>query len=519
VLIVTPTGRDATLATSVLQRAGITSLRCADLQQASAELDRGAAALLAAEESLGQEGHDPLTRWLATQEPWSDFPVLLLARPGADSTAVGRALDLLGNVSVLERPMRLAALVSATRSALRARDRQYRTRGHLAERALSEATLRSNDQRKDEFLAMLAHELRNPLAPICNALHALRLQAGDPDATTEIVAMLERQAGHLVRLVDDLLEVSRITRGKIELRRKLVDVSDVIRTAVEASRPLLDAARHRLTISASPLGAQLEADPVRLAQVFSNLLNNAAKYTDPGGLVELDASMDGGELVVVVRDNGIGIPPAMVPRVFDMFVQVDQASARSQGGLGIGLTLVRSIVELHGGTVSVASEGTGKGASFTVRLPVPRAVAAAPPGPSERRAAERSDVDVLIVDDNRDAADSLAGMLALLGARVRIAYGGQDALARLDEARAELVLLDLGMPGIDGLEVARRIRRRADLAGVTLAALTGWGQEHDVRRSMAAGFDRHLTKPADVRSLQELLHAVARNRPHSPSPC
>jgi CheY-like chemotaxis protein len=395
------------------------------------------------------------------------------------------------------------------RTALRARQRQYQTREHLAEQARAEARLREDDRRKDEFLAILAHELRNPLAPICHSLHIFRLNRDQDPAAARVGEMMERQVNHLVRLVDDLLEVSRITRGKIELRRQRVQLVDVLRTAVEASRPLMDAAGHRFSLALPPEPLEVEADPVRLAQVYSNLLNNAAKYTDGGGQLWLEARADGNEAVVSVRDTGTGIPREMLPRVFDMFMQVDHSAGRSRGGLGIGLTLVKTIVELHGGSVEARSGGPGTGSEFVVRLP--RAGAArsgeesrAPPRRSSLFAGRR----LLVVDDNRDAADSLAGVLVRLGADVRTVYDGASALAQLDSSRPDIVLLDIGMPGMDGHEVARRIRQRPACRDLRLVALTGWGQEDDVRRSREAGFDGHLIKPADIRTLEKLLLAL-----------
>jgi CheY-like chemotaxis protein/two-component sensor histidine kinase len=317
---------------------------------------------------------------------------------------------------------------------------------------------------------------------------------------------MERQVNHIVRLVDDLLEVSRITTGKIELRREPVEIASVVRTAIEASRPLIEGGGHHLAIVIPPEPITLDADPVRLAQVIANLLNNAAKYTDAGGQIWLTVRRDGDAVVVSVRDTGSGIPREMLPRVFDLFTQVDRRSNRAQGGLGIGLTLVKSLIELHGGTVRAHSEGLGRGSEFVARLPVPRAVrpAHAPrqvPPPSPVLADRR----VLVVDDNTDAAESLGILLKLLGADVRIVNNGPDALAALPVHQPAVVLLDIGMRGMDGYEVARRIRQQPEYRDLTLIALTGWGQDEDRRKSQAAGFDYHLIKPADLVMLQTLL--------------
>jgi signal transduction histidine kinase/CheY-like chemotaxis protein len=508
VVVLAPTGKDGSLTQSVFDRAGVRSINCNSMEEACAALDEGAAALLLAEEAVAQESTDILDDWLKRQPAWSDLPVLVLARPGADSAAVARAMDLLGNVTVLERPMRVASLVSAVRTARRARLRQYQIREHLAERELASKALRDADRRKNEFLAVLAHELRNPLSPIRNSLHILRLADGDRALMTQIGAMMERQVNHLVRLVDDLLEISRITRGKVELRKETVDLTTVIRAAIEASRPQIDAARHRLETTIPNEQLLVDADPVRLAQVFTNLLNNAAKYTDAGGQISLTVTEEVHELVVTVRDSGTGIPSDMIQHVFELFVQVEQSPDRVQGGLGIGLTLVKSLVEMHGGRVRARSDGIGKGSEFVVWLPraLPtHQVVAHTNGTSAQRPVRRR---VLVVDDNRDAADSLAVVLRMLGADVRVEYSGPDALCALDVYQPAVTLLDIGMPGMDGIEVARRIRENPRHHRMTLIALTGWGQKEDIRRTREAGFEHHLIKPADVGALQELLLAL-----------
>jgi len=385
----------------------------------------------------------------------------------------------------------------------------------ITERKQAEQALREADRRKDEFLATLAHELRNPLAPICNSLHILRLAGADAAAHEPVVEMMERQVGHMVRLVDDLLEVSRITRGKIELRKERVELAAVIRSAVEASQPVIDAGNHQLAISLSPEAITLEADPVRLAQVFANLLNNAAKYTDRGGQIRLSARALNGksrpptEVEISVRDTGIGIESEMLPRVFEMFTQVGRSRRQAQPGLGIGLTLVRNLVELHGGTVEAHSAGLGKGSEFIVRLPV---VAVQQPAktPSPAAPAMPSDVSVvprrvLVVDDNRDAAESLAVLLRRMGLEVNVAYSGPAALDALVEFDPEVIFLDIGMPVMDGYEAVRRIRDEAGGRDRLIIALTGWGQEDDRRKSREAGFDYHLTKPVDLAHLQSLF--------------
>ncbi|MEX0677439.1 MAG: ATP-binding protein [Pirellulales bacterium] len=628
VVLLTPTSKDSALTESILNHAGLACVSCATLEQVCEQLDAGSAAVLLAEELIIQDRKNCLTEWLGRQPQWSDLPVLVIARTGADSAAVAQAMDLLGNVTVLERPTRVAALVSAVRTALRARQRQYQIRDQLAqrerdleiqtrlgaivassddaiisktlegiiqtwnagaerlfgysaaeaigqsitllipqerhdeERSLlerlrrgehiehletvrvakdgrridisltaspildargnivgassvardithrkqAEAALREADRRKDEFLATLAHELRNPLAPIRNSLHILRMTARN-DATAERVCeMMERQVNHMVRLVDDLMEVSRITRGVIELRKEETDLAAILSSAVETSKPLITAADHQLAITIPQEYIPLYGDAVRLGQIFTNLLNNAAKYTDRRGQIWLSARREGNEVVVSVRDSGIGISAPMLPKVFEMFMQADRSTNRSQGGLGIGLTLVKQLTEMHAGTVSVQSEGPGQGTEFIVRLPV----AAVQPDRTKQPSVSQKPTSlpqrrVLVVDDNEDSAASMGMLLNFLGTDVQVAHDGPTALAIIESYRPDVVLLDIGMPGMDGFEVARQVRQRVDFNNIMLIALTGWGQTEDRNRTRAAGFDHHLVKPADITALQSLL--------------
>jgi signal transduction histidine kinase len=516
-LLLTPTGRDAALTAAVLAESGIGCTACEDWAHLRDELDRGAGVVVLAEEALLWNGDgDAFVHCLESQPPWSDLPVLLLTGRGADSAAANRAAQLFGNVTLLERPIRVRALVSAVRAALRARARQYQIRDALKEleqstQALrdSELQLRQADLRKDEFLATLAHELRNPLAPIRNSLQILRLTGESDPTLTRVREMMERQLNLMVRLVDDLLEVSRITRGKIDLHFEETAVGSAIRAAIETSRPVIDAGRHRITIDVPADIPNVSADSMRLSQVFANLLNNAAKYTDDGGNIHVAAWREGGEVVVAIRDTGVGIAPEMLPRVFDMFTQVRRTSRRAQGGLGVGLTLVKSLTELHGGRVEARSAGLGKGSEFTVRLPIATGDAPAKPrvanAPHPRVVLHRR---MLVVDDNRDAADSLAMLLRLMGADVHVAYGGEDALQGASSHHPAVMFVDIGMPDLDGYEVARRIRNDPAFASSILVALTGWGQEEDRRRSSAAGFDHHLVKPVDIEVLEAVLHSA-----------
>ncbi|HWI20280.1 MAG TPA: ATP-binding protein, partial [Vicinamibacterales bacterium] len=369
-LIMAPAVRDNDITRELLNGAGIDAEVFQDLGALLESLKQGAAAILVAEEHLIGDGKMPLAGYLSQQPPWSDLPVLILTRPGADSPESTEAWRTLGNVTLLERPTRVSTLLSAAQTAIRARSRQYQIRGHLQERLKNEQALRSADRRKDEFLATLGHELRNPLAPIMNSLEILKLSGVfDNSRTQQACAVMERQVHHLNRLVDDLLEVSRITRGIIEVKREPLDLTSIVKAAIETSRPVLDNLRHELSVEFDPEPICVGGDPVRLTQVFANLLNNAAKYTNHGGHISVSTRQEGSEAVVSVKDDGIGISPAVLTQVFDMFMQVDRSTRRSQGGLGIGLTLVKSLVELHGGRVAVRSDGPGKGSEFEVRLP------------------------------------------------------------------------------------------------------------------------------------------------------
>ncbi|HVX12382.1 MAG TPA: PAS domain S-box protein [Pirellulales bacterium] len=375
--------------------------------------------------------------------------------------------------------------------------------------------LREADQRKDEFLATLAHELRNPLAPIRNSLEILKMPRVDAEVAQHARDLMERQIHHLVRLVDDLLDVSRVMRGKIDLRKERIELATVIARALETVQPLIDTHRHHLHIRLPEESLVLPADPVRLSQVVVNLLTNAAKYTEPGGLIEVEAKRDGESVLLIVRDNGIGIPAETKDRIFDLFVQANQAVVRSQGGLGIGLTLVRNLVELHNGSIEARSNGPGQGSEFIVRLPLssgePNGIGRDAVAAEERAAP--SGFRLLIVDDNHDAANSLGTLLQLQGHHVRIAYSGMATLEIAKEFIPDAVLLDIGMPGMDGYEVAMRLRELPALQNTMLIALTGWGQQEDRRRSAEAGFDRHLVKPLDVKVLHGLLEELRRRFP------
>jgi CheY-like chemotaxis protein len=372
---------------------------------------------------------------------------------------------------------------------------------HVAELAIA-------DRRKDEFLAMLAHELRNPLAPLSTALHLLRVDARSDE---RLLAIAERQTQQLSRLVDDLLDVSRITQGKVTLRREPVTLQEIVARALETARPTIEAREQdfRLSLAAEPIG--LHADEARLAQVVANLLDNATKYTPAGGTIWLDVERTGQTAVLRVRDAGAGLAPDLLPNVFDLFVQGDRSLARTRGGLGIGLTIVRRLVELHGGRVEARSPGLGQGSEFIVELP---AVAAPSDGHDDIRAAATSPaasarLKVLVVEDNQDAAEVLATVVELWGHDVRMAYDAQAALETVERWHPQVVVSDLGLPRMDGFELARRLRRPSDETGALLIALSGYGRDEDKRAALEAGFDHHLVKPPDLAVLADLLDRLA----------
>ncbi len=401
-----------------------------------------------------------------------------------------------------ERSERLLQAIAA--QAAMAIENAHLYQREQAARADAEAASRA----KDEFLAMLGHELRNPLAPIVTALQVMELRA---DRSTEDArAVVGRQVTHLVRLVDDLLDVSRITRGKIELKKEVVEATHIVAKAIELASPILEEHRHQVTVSV-PAALPVEADPVRLAQVIANLLTNAAKYTEPGGRITVAASLDADHIDIRVRDTGIGIPPDLLPRVFDLFMQGPQSLARPEGGLGLGLTIVRSLVLLHGGSVEARSDGPGQGSEFLVRLPAidPAALRADAAAEAAAPLAVPTPRRVLIVDDNGDAADMLAEALSIAGHTTRTAGDGPSALAAAEVFRPDIALLDIGLPVMDGYELAKRLRTLPGLSALRVVAVSGYGQDADRRRSAAAGFDAHLVKPVELDELVPLIDKLA----------
>jgi signal transduction histidine kinase/ActR/RegA family two-component response regulator len=376
--------------------------------------------------------------------------------------------------------------------------------------------LREADRHKDEFLATLAHELRNPLAPIQNALEVMKMAGDSPEVIREGREIIERQLAQIMRLDDDILDLSRIRQGKIELRKERIDVASVIAIAVENSRPLIEMAGHKLIVEVPPEPLYLEGDLTRLAQALSNLLHNASKYTPPGGQIDLSVQSTEKDLTLRVRDTGIGISPEMLPLVFDMFAQLDHSRDRSQGGLGIGLSLVRRLVEMHGGTVWAHSGGPGLGSEFVICLPIlieeSRLEAISHPASAKEITACCSGRRILVVDDNRDSTESMRLFLGMLGNEVAVAYNGLEAVESAASFRPDVVLLDIGLPILNGYEAARKIRQQAWGKDVVLVALTGWGQEEDRRSCIEAGFDHHLLMPVHPQLIQEFLSTLTPNQ-------
>jgi signal transduction histidine kinase/CheY-like chemotaxis protein len=486
VLVWAPRGRDSALAVGFLQRAGFRPYSVADADAMCAAMDEGAGCVLLTEEVLTPLVVDRLVVTLSRQPAWSDLPIVVLgeklsARPVVDGSSP------LGNVTFLDRPVQVRTLITAVRVALRSRERQYAARTAI--------------RRRDEFLAMLGHELRNPLAAIVFATEMLDRDVDGPSQERRR-GVIARQARHLCRLVDDLLDVSRVTTGKVVLRREPLDLVALVERCVQQVERLAAAKHHTLELRLHGAPAPVDVDPVRMEQVVVNLLTNAIKYTPTEGHLTVEVTREGSEAVLRVRDDGIGIEPELGSVIFDLFAQAPSGLDRSEGGLGLGLTVVRSLVTLHGGRVSVRSEGLGKGSEFVVRLP-------ARPGPTlVRPVAAHLDpeapLSIVLVDDNEDMRDMLEAFLTAHGHRVQTAADGHSGLAMVLASAPDVGVIDIGLPGIDGYELARRVRDQLG-DSIRLIAITGYGQPEDRERTRAAGFDVHLVKPAGA---QELIAAL-----------
>jgi signal transduction histidine kinase/CheY-like chemotaxis protein len=492
IVIYVSTEQDGLLATKVLNSAGIEAFVCRSMVEMLQALSEGCGALLLAEEVIQGAAIQAVRGYVVAQAGWSDLPILVLTTRGSDSLDAQRAVELLGNVTLLERPVRTIGLISAARSSLRARDRQYQVR--LA------------DQRKDEFLATLAHELRNPLAPIRTSMSIIGQKNPSPDVQ-ELIGIVERQVMHLTRLVDDLLDVARITTGKVVLRPDRTTLHAVLHHALEIASTAMQEKEHVLQVSEPDEDYELEADHARVVQSLANLLGNAAKFTPEGGTVTVAAEVAGPVVRFTVQDTGRGMAPNALAGIFDLFVQAP-APGEPAIGLGIGLNLAKRFAEMHGGSIEVTSEGLNRGSRFVISLPVVVGRRDAAP-PATAVAAERHGEarTLLVVDDNVDAADTLRTFLQLEGFEVSVVYDGQAAVDAVQRLRPDVVLMDIGMPKMDGYEAARRIRAQGSPA--RLVALTGWGQDMDRRKAELAGFDRHLVKPVDLAELLRCLESFA----------
>jgi len=501
VLIFPPSRRDGEATCAVLQRAGLASTVVLDAAEAARQIDSGTGVLIMTDAAFAAPGIQAVLSSLTQQHGWSDLPVLLLCQPGQQPRSIARFIAGLTNVTVLDRPTSARTLISTAQAALRGRLRQYEMRDQLEALRIAEENLRNADRRKDEFLAMLAHELRNPLSPIRNAGELLARILPRNAQLEKIAEVVKRQSIHLSRLVDDLLDVSRITRGRIELHHEPVNLSSVISQALESVEPLMREKGHEIFVEQNKAPIYVNGDHGRLVQCVANILTNAGKYTDPGGDIRIEMRTGVGEAAIVVSDTGVGISADLLPRVFDLFVQSDRSLDRSQGGLGIGLSLVRRLIEMHGGRVNATSDGPGRGARFELVLPV---VALAPPTRNEEPAPIALRRRILVVDDNVDAADSLAMLLTHSGHTAEPIYSASAALDRATAFDPEFVILDIGLPDLDGYEVARQLRARGSNA--RLIALTGYGQAEDIQRARDAGFNAHRVKPVN---LQRLLQDLA----------
>ncbi|WP_375770022.1 CHASE domain-containing protein [Archangium gephyra] len=452
--------------------------------------------------------HEPMftttTTLLVAGRPWT---LSFSSLPAFDATASGPMVLPFSGLGVLVSLGFFLMMLAQVRARGEAEQSADGLRVALAERARVEEQLREADRRKDDFLAMLAHELRNPLAPVLTAVQLMDRKQQLGQGTEREREVVERQVHHMRRLVDDLLDVSRVTRGKIQLRKHPVDLVLLVGRAVESARPFADSREHTLRVELPRGPVWTEADPVRVVQVLTNLLHNAAKYSESGGRITLTLAREGGEAVVRVADTGMGIPAEALPHLFEPFMQVARTLERAQGGLGLGLTLVKQLVEMHGGRVEAWSEGVGRGSVFTVRLPL-LPEARVPVVPVEAPAAREPSGEgrrVLVVDDNVDAAELLGEVLEMDGHQVTVVHDGTAALERMDASEPEVIFLDIGLPGMDGYEVARRIRERSGGAGPRLVAVTGYGQASDRQRSREAGFDAHLVKPVELERVRELV--------------
>jgi signal transduction histidine kinase/CheY-like chemotaxis protein len=491
VLIYAPSGQDAVLASKMLTLAQVDNLVTGTAAELAAQLLLGVGAVLTVEEALSNGGLKAIGEFVQSQPGWSDVPVVLLTNRGPDSLSVRQAIGVLGNVTLLERPVRTLTLITSLQSVLRARAKQYQ--------------VRETDRRKDEFLASLGHELRNPLAPIRTSMGVLTHMYPDQPPVKKVSEVVERQVAHLTRLVDDLLDVARINSGKIELQRADTSFAAIIGHVIELCSAAA-AAKHITINQVLPSEhVALYADYARVVQIVSNILSNAIKFTPAEGAIWVRAEVTNGSLHIHIVDSGIGLESAALERIFAMFEQSRPPSGQIASGLGIGLSLSRQFAEMHGGSVHATSEGLGKGSEFVVTLPVLQ-VERAPAAGQCTEPVELMDLrpKVLVVDDNRDACDSLQALFEMENCQVATAYDGCEAVQATARAMPDMIIMDLGMPCMDGYEAARRIRSQPGSQQVLMIALTGWGQSDARQRTIEAGFDHHLIKPVDFDEIRQL---------------
>ncbi|MBZ2208512.1 hybrid sensor histidine kinase/response regulator [Massilia soli] len=493
VLIFAPTGQDAALASKILTMADVDNLVVPTANDLAEQMLIGVGAVLTVEEALPNGALRAIGEFVKFQPNWSDLPIVLLTHRGADSPNVRQAIASLGNVTLLERPVRTLTLITSLQSVLRARDKQYQ--------------VRETDRRKDEFLASLGHELRNPLAPIRTSMGLLRHQFPTQPAVIKVSDVIERQVTHLTRLVDDLLDVARINSGKIELQRTNTSFSAIIGHVGELCSAAATAKRIGIDYDLPDQEVVLFADYARVVQIVANILSNAIKFTPVEGRIAVRACVDDCTLEIHVKDSGIGLEPAALSRIFEMFEQSRQPSGQIASGLGIGLSLSRQFAEMHGGRVWATSDGLGQGSEFVVALPIMRDGCVEHP---DAPGAPIGEVDkrprVLVVDDNRDAADSLQALFEMENCKVATAYDGFEAVSAAQQSMPDMIVMDLGMPSMDGYEAARRIRSQPGAQSILMIALTGWGQSEARQRTFEAGFDHHLIKPVNFDEIRKLAH-------------
>ncbi|MGZ8295292.1 MAG: hybrid sensor histidine kinase/response regulator [Telluria sp.] len=494
VLIYAPTGQDAVLASKILGMAEVKNLIVHSPMELDEQMQAGVGAVLTVEEALSPQALKTIATFVECQPNWSDLPIVLLTHRGADSPGVRQAILALGNVTLLERPVRTLTLITSLQSVLRAREKQYQ--------------VRETDRRKDEFLASLGHELRNPLAPIRTSISLLEHLFPDQPSVRKVGDVIDRQFTHLTRLVDDLLDVARINSGKIELKRDYTSFGAVIGHVMELCTAAAQAKRIGLHTDLPDEQVVLYADYARVVQIIANIVTNAIKFTPPDGGVYVRAYVEKGCLKVHIKDTGIGLDAAALERIFTMFEQSRQPSGQIAAGLGIGLSLSRQFAEMHDGSVTARSDGPGKGSEFIVSLPV---VSSESIPESAHTDGALADADqrpkVLVVDDNRDAADSLQALFEMENCSVSTAYDGAQAVQAVEQAIPDMIVMDLGMPEMDGYEAARQIRRKPGSESILMIALTGWGQSDARQRTIDAGFDHHLIKPVSFDDLKKLASA------------